>query len=264
VSLVWALLASSGYPVPAWGAEPGPAQSGFDAALAEANRRFVAGDRLGALQILEPACAGSARPECSFSLGAIQHGLGHCAQALEQYRRYRELAPRGEHAQEVAAALEEVEPRCGGGVPTRAAGLSPRASAAPALPGAFVAPPAPTAAPMARRVAVVDPAPLTGNTTLLTGSLVLSGAAAASSVVFGILAARSASKCRRARAYDADFIDECEGTGPRYQGLWQGLALASGGFLGIGLSLWWLDTSAAAAPGASTAGVAALQYEGSF
>src|SRR4029079_8097443 len=90
-----------------------PAPGSFEAGLAQADQRFVAGDLTGALQLLGPICTGSARPECAFALGAIEHGLGHCPEALFQYRRYRKLAPQGGHRAEVDAALEDVESQCG-------------------------------------------------------------------------------------------------------------------------------------------------------
>ena len=245
-------------------AEPSP-PSRFDAALAEADRRFVAGDLEGALHALEPVCAGTERPECSFSLGAIHHGLGHCAEALEHYRRYAERAPHGEHIQEVSAALEEVESRCG------AAHASPESQAPPPRqPGALGAPgPAPTpvvdgAAAPSGALAPLPPEPASTTRTLMIGSLVLSGTAAATSLAFGILAAESARHCGEARRYDDDYIDECEQDGPRYQGLWQGFALASGGFLGIGLALWWFGDGSSASVGVSASGQPALLYGGRF
>jgi hypothetical protein len=286
ISLLGALAAGSGYAPRAWAAEPEPSAGNvFDTALLEANRRFLAGDLVGALEILEPVCSATERTECSFSLGAIQHGLGHCAEALQHYRRYRELAPEGSHDAEVAAALEEVEPRCGGvpgSLPVAGAtaqtsadattdrvapgGAGPASAVAlssgNALPGAS---PASAPAPLQTgepQLLAVPPASSPG--VLAAGSLVLSGAAAASSVVFGILAARSASHCRHALAYDREFIDECEGRGPRYQALWQGFAVASGGLLGIGLTLWWVDANTLATPGVLGAGVPGVQYQGSF
>jgi hypothetical protein len=235
-------------------------QRAFDAALTEADRLFVEGDLPGALAVLEPVCAASKRAECSFSLGAIYHGLGRCTQALEHYRRYRQQAPSGEHIAEVTSALQEVEGRCGdasAASPERRVG-APGTSTPQALPGGEsevhpVAPPLP----------VTAPASSTG-AQLLVGSLAASGAAAASSVVFGILAARSARRCERARAYDRDFIEECEVAGPRYQALWQGFAVASGGFLGIGLTLWWFDARSSASVGVTDAGFPGLQYQRRF
>ena len=242
----------------------------LEAALLEADRRFVAGDLHGALDVLEPACEGSPRPECAFSLAAIHHGLGHCREARASYRRYREVAPAGEHIEEVTAALEEVETRCGNVADATASapGLAP-ASAGPLL----ITPAPPMAPPVNAGVAsepgsTALPPPLPAadaiGTKLVVGSLALSGAAAVTSVVFGILAARSAARCARAEVYDRRYSEECEQRGPRYQGLWQGFALASGGFLGIGLTLWWLDADAPVASGGSTGGVPALRYQGRF
>ena len=237
------------------------------AALREADRRFVAGDLQGALDVLEPACDASARPECAFSLAAIHHGLGHCRDARASYRRYRELAPAGEHVEEARAALEEVETRCGdladgaSTVPARA----PSGSAPPL--GLPVAQTLPAVAPGVGEPGPAPPAPLTSDAlgdTLVMGSLALSGAAAVTSIVFGVLAARSADRCARAEVYNRRYSEECEQRGPRYQGLWQGFALASGGFLGIGLSLWWLDAGSPAPNGVSVGGVPALRYQGRF
>jgi hypothetical protein len=232
-------------------------QGAFDAALTEADRRFVEGDLHGALAVLEPVCSPLKRAECSFSLGAIYHGLGRCTQALEHYRRYRELAPGGEHIAEVASALEEVEGRCGD---ASAASSVPRV-AAPGTPSLQGLP------SNENEPQPVAPLPATASSTnapLVVGSLAASGAAAATSVVFGILAARSARRCERARAYDRGFIEECEVAGPRYQALWQGFAVASGGFLGIGLTLWWFDTRSSASVGVTDAGFPGLHYQRRF
>jgi hypothetical protein len=241
-------------------AEPDVAQ--VDAALLEADRRFVAGDLHGALDILEPVCDASARPDCAFSLAAIHHGLGHCREARTSYRRYREIAPAGEHTEEVRAALEEVETRCGNA-----------GEATPAVPGiaassperAAMSAPSPALAASPGEPRPLGPPPRDSiGTELVVGSFAISGAAALTSVVFGILAARSANRCARADVYDRAYSEECEDRGPRYQGLWQGFALASGGFLGIGLTLWWLDSDAAAAGSVSGGGVPALRYQGRF
>jgi hypothetical protein len=255
--------------------------SGFDAALAQADQRFVAGDLPGALQLLEPVCSQSDRPECAFALGAIQHGLGHCQEALLQYRRYRELAPAGEHRAEVDAALEDVESQCGMAPSTAATSPStpshPNPTSAPfLLPGLSLAATPAAAAPAVAASAVaasslpdagipsVKPAPDSLNRALVLGSFALSGAAAASGLVFGILAAHSASRCDRQQTYDQTFIDECEHQGPRYQGLWQGFAVASAGFLGVGLSLWWFDPNSSAAVGVAAGSVPALQLRHRF
>lgn len=234
-----------------------PEQRAFDAALTEADGRFVAGDLRGALEVLEPVCSASPRAECAFSLGAIYHGLGDCTRALEHYRRYRALAPHGEHITEVTSALGEVEARCGDASPASAAsgGTVPAPSSSPAPPS--VASDTQAAAPPLA-------APRSTNAPMVVGALALSGAAAASSVVFGILAARSSRRCERAVAYDRDFIQECEVAGPRYQGLWQGFAVASGGFLGIALTLHWLDSRASASVGITDAGLPALNYRHAF
>jgi hypothetical protein len=234
-------------------------QRAFDAALTEADRRFVEGDLPGALAVLEPVCSPSKRAECSFSLGAIYHGLGRCTQALEHYRRYRELAPSGEHIAEVTSALEEVEGRCGG---ANAASSVPPV-AAPGTPSLQALPSAESEPQPLAALPATAPASST-NAALVVGSLAASGAAAAGSVVFGILAARSARRCDRARAYDRDFKEECEVAGPRYQALWQGFAVASGGFLGIGLTLWWFDARSSAAVGVTDAGFPGLHYRRSF
>jgi hypothetical protein len=99
---------------------------------------------------------------------------------------------------------------------------------------------------------------------LMLGSFVLSGATAVSSVVFGVLAAQSVHDCERARIYDDEFRAECEKNGPRYQGLWQGFAVASASFLGIGMTLWWIDSSSTATLGISGAGTAVLSYRRRF
>lgn len=243
------------------GSEATPAA--IDAALEEADRRFVAGDLAGALAVLEPACSQSERPACLFSLGAIHHGLGDCPRALAYYRRYRDVAPSGEQIEEVTVALEEVEGRCG-----EQPAPPPRESAEPTPRAATPAPPpaAPSPAPAATASAGVAPAATGSSLTsgLMVGSFVLSGVAATGSVVFGALAARSAHDCGQARAYDDDFADVCEEDGPRYQRLWQGLALASASFLGIGVTLWWVDSSSSAALGVSGAGTPVVTYRRNF
>jgi len=236
----------------------------FATALAAADQRFVAGDLPGALQLLEPVCSGGDRPECAFALGAIHHALGDCEAALGHYRHYRELAPTGEHRAEVDAALEEVEAQCG----TRAS----------ALPAPIPAPAPELSVPQPAAVPVVPPAipgPVeTGMTpvpardplqrSLMIGSFALAGAATASSVVFGVLAARSADRCRQHSAYDQSYIDECEHAGPSYQGLWQGFAVAAGAFAGIGATLWWFDSNSSAAVEVAGPGAPTLQYRRSF
>lgn len=234
----------------------------FEAALREADRRFVAGDLQGALAVLQPVCVATDSAECAFSLGAIQHGLGHCPEALGYYRRYLQLAPRGEHVAEVSVALEEVEGRCGS-ASTPAAPLEPPPPLvhgprpAPQL-GAAPGPAPPLAPPLPL---AVEPSSLTQG--LTTAAFVVSGAAAVSSVAFGILAARSARRCHRADAYDQRFIEECEVRGPRYQGLWQGSAIASGAFLGVGVALWW-SSSRAVSAGVSGARLPGLALHGRF
>lgn len=266
-SLCGAMAASGLCPAPAWAAEPSsPAdRAAFDAVLLAANRMFVAGDLEGALRALEPACAPSERSECAFNLGAIHHGLGHCEQALAHYKHYRQIAPDGEHIAEVLAALEEVEGQCG----EASESVSPAAPApGGALPSTTHLPPSLTPPQDVQgsppSVRVVAPVSGSTHTPLVVGSLVLSGAAAATSVVFGILAAQRANHCARARAYDRGYIDECEVEGPRYQRLWQGFALASGGFLGIGVTIWWFDASSEASLGVSESGLPLLRYQRSF
>ncbi len=244
-----------------------PAADPVETALSEADRLFVGGDLPGALAVLHPVCASGTSAECAFSLGAIHHGLGHCPEALGHYRRYLQLAPRGEHLAEVHAALEEVEARCGAPAPASAAtaplGAPPKTSlgAPPPLaaePGSGTAPstvPAPLPVPPVERSSLARD--------LGTAAFVASGAAALSGVVFGVLAARSARRCQRAEAYDQRFIDECELRGPRYQGLWQGSAIAAGAFLGVGVALWWSDSSARP-PAVSCAGGRGLTLSGRF
>jgi hypothetical protein len=264
-SLSVCVAASAASLVPAAAAEPDASQkSAFEVAMTEADRRFVAGDSSGALELLEPVCAGTERADCSFSLGAVHHALGHCSEALAYYRHYRAVAPRGEHFGEVTAALEEVESRCGDIVAPvlPAAPVATPPAVAPASSGALLGP---VPGAPARGPAVTGEPPASSNTGLVVGAFAVSGAAAATSVVFGILAARSARRCDRARAYDRDYVQECEVDGPRYQGLWQGFALASGGFLGVGLTLWWLDVgSSSASLGVSGAGYPELNYRRTF
>jgi hypothetical protein len=254
------------FATPAW-ADPARAAADLPAALERADARFVEGDLQGALEILDPVCAGSDGPECAFSLGAVHHGLGHCSEALVHYRRYRELAPQGEHRVEVSAALEEVESRCGqGATPGDAAasvGSGTPPGVAPASRDASPTSVSSVGAPVEAGSALALP-PRSVRSELIAGSFVLSGAAAVSSVVFGVLAARSAAHCDRARAYDGAFIEECEERGPAYQGLWQGFAVASGAFLGIGLTIWWLDADRSASVAITSAGSPLLRYRGRF
>jgi hypothetical protein len=242
-------------------AEASAAAGDFAAALAAADQRFVAGDLLGALQILEPVCGSRDLPECAFALGAIQHGLGHCEAALGHYRRYRELAPNGEHRSEVDTALDEVEAQCG----TRPSEQAPPIPALPSLPE-LSSPPAlvPPAVSTPGETGMSPPARDPLQRKLMIGSFALSGATAATSVVFGVLAAHSADRCRHHTAYDQRYIDECEHAGPTYQGLWQGFAVAAGAFAGIGATLWWLGASSSAAVEVSASGAPTLQYRRSF
>jgi hypothetical protein len=255
-----------------------PAPGGFEAALAQADQRFVAGDLTGALQLLGPVCTGSDRPECAFALGAIQHGLGHCLEALFQYRRYRRLAPAGEHRAEVDAALEDVESHCGAApnpataIPATTstpAATTARPAAQPGVSASFLIPglslaATPWQAPLPSAVPSPDPAAGSLNRALVFSSFALSGAAAASSLIFGILATQSANQCEHSDTYDQQFIDECEHAGPRYQGLWQGFAVASGAFLGVGLSLWWFEPDTSASVGIAAGGLPALQLQHRF
>jgi hypothetical protein len=247
-------------------AEATAAPGDFAAALAAADQRFVAGDLSGALQILEPVCGSSDRPECAFALGAIQHGLGHCEAALGHYRHYRELAPNGEHRSEVDTALDEVEAQCG----TRPSEQAPPLPPLPPLPSApeLSSPPAlpvvPPAVSTPSETGRTQPARDPLQRKLMIGSFALSGATAAASVVFGVLAAHSADRCRHRSVYDQSYIDECEHAGPTYQGLWQGFAVAAGAFAGIGATLWWLDSSSSAAVEVSATGTPTLQYRRTF
>jgi len=225
----------------------------FEAALLEADRRFTQGDLAGALSILEPACMGTDRSDCAFNLGVIHHGLGHCEQALAHYRRYRQLAPEGEHMAEVEAALGEVEPRCGVG-----AGAGAAATASPVMGTG-----SPSLAQDASAASALPPAS-SASSPYMVGSFVLSGVTAVSSVVFGVLAANSASDCERAQVYDRAYIEECEQRGPSYQGMWQGFAVASAGFAGIGLTLWWFDSRSDASVNVSAAGAPTFEYRYRF
>jgi hypothetical protein len=244
---------------PAWAEPPEPpppsaaAPLPFDAVLEQADRRFVDGDLDGALQLLAPVCAGSERAECAFSLGAIHHGLGHCPEARAFYLRYLELAAGGERVGEVRDALQEVEARCGDAPAPAMPRVLP--TAAPSASGLAVSPSAGVPEPAGVSSAPIAALPPAGTITagtgavrerslsadLAVGSFVLAGAAALSSIAFGLLAAHDASRCADARTYDSEFIARCENSGPRYQGLWQGFALASGSFLGIGAVLWAFD-----------------------
>jgi hypothetical protein len=249
-------------------AEAGAPPAGdFATALAAADQRFVAGDLPGALQLLEPVCGAGDRPECAFALGAIQHGLGHCEAALGHYRHYRELAPTGEHRAEVDTALEDVEAQCGSAASAPSPEIPPAPQ--PSIQHASMLQPAPLpVAPAAlprdptgtSAVAARDPLPRA----LILGSFALSGAAAASSVVFGVLAAHSADRCRHHGVYDQTYVDECEHAGPSYQGLWQGFAVAAGAFAGIGATLWWFDSSSSAGVEVAGSGAPTLQYRRSF
>lgn len=245
-------------------AEATAAPDDFATALAAADQRFVAGDLPGALRILEPVCASSDRSECAFALGAIHHGLGHCEAALGHYRRYRELAPNGAHSAEVDAALAEVEAECGTRVSEPPA-LVPALPAAPELASPPVVPVVPPAAPASvetGRPPLPAGDPLQRG--LMIGSFALSGAAAAGSVAFGILAAHSADRCRHRTVYDQGYIDACEHAGPTYQGLWQGLAVAAGTFAGIGATLWWFDSGSSGSVEVAAGGAPTLQYRRSF
>jgi len=249
---------------PARALEPAPAPP-FEVVLEQADQRFVGGDLGGALRLLEPVCSGGERVECAFSLGAIHHGLGHCPEARAFYRRYLELAPGGERASEVREALEEVEPRCGDALDTAAPRATPGAS--PLALSVAIAPSAgqpepPAGLAVAPLAAAAPPSPERSlSADLAVGSFVLSGAAALSSIAFGLLAAHDASQCASARTYDREFIERCENAGPRYQGLWQGFALASGSFLGIGLVLWGFDPGS---PSAAASSAPQLGYRGRF
>jgi hypothetical protein len=271
----WAsLLALAGSHWCASARAEGAASGSFEAKLAQADQRFVAGDLLGALQLLGPVCTGSDRPECAFALGAIQHGLGHCAEALLHYRHYRQLAPDGEHRAEVDAALEEVESQCGGSTNTSAASLSPAHVQRSTSGTPFLMPGLSLAATSGAVFAAAPPSPgappapdaNAGSLTraLVFGSFALSGAAAATSLIFGVLAAHSASSCEHHESYDQAYIDDCEHAGPRYQGLWQGFAVASTGFLGVGLSLWWFEPDTSMSVAIAAGGLPALQLRQRF
>lgn len=262
-SLLAACLEPAWAEQPAAGLEPVP-PPGFKAVLEEADRRFVSGDLNGALGLLEPVCTAGESVECAFSLGAIHHGLGHCLQARAFYRRYLQLSPEGERASEVRDALEEVEARCGD------RGVTSAASPAPALAldvatlssASPVDPIAPLAGPAASALAGPPGSHERSlSADLAVASFVLSGAAALTSIAFGSLAAHDASRCADANSYDRDFIERCEGSGPRYQGLWQGFALASGSFLGIGLALWGFDPGA---PSVAASPAPRVGYRGRF
>jgi hypothetical protein len=267
VLFCWALARALSPLSSARAADAEPAPSGWAAALGEADRRFVAGDLAGAREVLQPVCSSSDRPECAFALGAIEHGLGHCEAARVHYQHYRELAPRGEHLAEVEAALEEVEAQCGN-APSPPAAVAVPAAPLPGTPplveATAASAPSPVAAPAPLPPVPVAPAHDPLRRSLVIGSLALSGAAAVTSVVFGVLAAQSADHCQQATVYDRGYREECEEQGPSYQGLWQGFAVASGALLGVGLTLWWLDARSSAAIGVAAAGTPTLQYRRNF
>lgn len=103
-----------------------------------------------------------------------------------------------------------------------------------------------------------------GNTPLIATFLGLSGAAVVTSVVFGVLAAKSADRCSEPRTYNQHYIDECEGTLPRYRALWQGFAVAGGSFLAIGGALWWVDLESDSPDAEARAPLPMLKYRQVF
>ena len=256
-------------------AQPPSAASTVDAALEVANQHFVHGHFAAALEVLLPACTSSNRPECAFSVGAVYHALGRCPEAREQYFRYRELAPDGPLLPAVQSALEEIEPQCGAAVSEPAPpGEAPLTSVpiVPVMASAAVAASAPlSAVPVSeppvpsRPVAVpLTPEPPRSNTPLVVTFVGLSGAAAITSVVFGVLAARSASRCDDLPTYDRDYREECEHKFYRYRGLSYGFAAAGVGALAVGGAIWWLDVGSGSSLGVAQAKQPTLHYRARF
>jgi hypothetical protein len=102
------------------------------------------------------------------------------------------------------------------------------------------------------------------STPYVVGLLAVSGTAAVASVVFGVLALRSADRCGDHSAYDRNYQEDCERDFPRYRALWQAFAIGGAGALAVGGTIWWLDTSSATSLGVAHARHPKLYYRYRF
>jgi tetratricopeptide (TPR) repeat protein len=96
---------------------------------------FEAGDYLTALELLERAYAKTKATRLLFNLGAVHHHLGNCEAARDLYREFVRRDPPEPGRTEARAALQSLEPFCGGD-PDR---IEPRAAAGDAPADALVA-----------------------------------------------------------------------------------------------------------------------------
>lgn len=115
------------------GAAPGAGSSAAGVGSAEAAYEkavscYAAGDLQGALGFMSESYRLSQRPELFYNLASLKRELEQCRAALDDFRRYLELVPRGRYRERALQALEELEQEC-----PSVARTEPRANASVAL-----------------------------------------------------------------------------------------------------------------------------------
>lgn len=108
------------------------------ALFGEAQALYESGDTAGALVKMRRAYELSQRAELHFNLGELEHELGDCSAALDDYRAYLTAVGSGARRDQAEARVQELEATC------------PSTEPAPAPPPApaAVTPPAPAPAPV--------------------------------------------------------------------------------------------------------------------
>jgi hypothetical protein len=244
--------------------------------LQQAKERFAEGDYQSSVSLLEEAYALTHSPRFLMNLGVAHHYLNECETALGYYRQYLQADPRGDLRAEATAAVERLEPICGGKSEPRAADVGAAPNPPPAPVALSHSPAQPSAAalfhpPPPTRVG--ERAPWVGVSRWM---LLSAGAATAvGSVTLGLLAlhAKSARESLQrslppGQTWD-DFAGKSRDTelqrGLRRDQLWCWVFAGSSVlFSGTAGALWLIDSGPRGSVGFSADGFAGLQYERQF
>jgi hypothetical protein len=188
----------------------------------QAEARYVTGDIVGALALMEEAYAASGRPELLFNLGQLHRELGHCNEARDSYEHYLALAKNGTRRDEAEQRRRELERQC-------------PPVAAPAGATAHIAvPEAPTQEP-----SYWTPGRIAGWATL-GGSVVFAGTASYFALHAHHLQNQYESDLREAKTTGSPYLpayDEIASDGQHAAVVARGLALSALGLAAVGVSL---------------------------
>jgi hypothetical protein len=97
-----------------------------------AQEKYMEGDLVEALRLLEHSYELSRRPALLFNLGQLNQELDRCRAALERYQRYLELEPHGGRCAEAESAIARLNARCPAPPPPVATASAPAAESATA------------------------------------------------------------------------------------------------------------------------------------